>query len=61
MLVLVRLKKVLMSLQDRWRFVPNVPWARKSFWVHPMELVGDMGQLEAIFGLFKDSVNLSAR
>jgi hypothetical protein len=60
-LVLVRLKKVLISAQDRWRFVPNVPWARKSFWAHPMELVGDMGQLEALFGLFKDSVNLSAR
>jgi hypothetical protein len=38
-----------------------VQYAQKLFWAHPMELVGDMGQLEALFGLFKDSVNLSAR
>jgi hypothetical protein len=28
---------------------------------HPMELLGDMGLVEAHFGLFEDSVNLSAR
>jgi hypothetical protein len=26
-----------------------------------MELVGDVGQVEAPFGLFRDSVNLGAR
>jgi hypothetical protein len=38
--------------------VPNVQQARKSFWAHPMELLGDMGQVKARFGPFGDSVNL---
>jgi hypothetical protein len=33
----------------------------KSFWAHPMEFPGDVGQLEAHFGMFGDSVNLGAR
>jgi hypothetical protein len=37
------------------------PIAQKLFWVHPRELLGDMGQLEACFGSFEDSVNLGAR
>jgi hypothetical protein len=41
--------------------VPNVPWALKSFWAHLMELLGDMGQVEARFDTFGDSVNLNAR
>jgi hypothetical protein len=32
----------------------------KSFWTHPMELPGDVSQLEAHFGMFRDSVNLGA-
>jgi hypothetical protein len=28
---------------------------------HPMELLGDIGQVEACFGPFGDSVNLGAR
>jgi hypothetical protein len=42
-------------------FAPNVPWAWKSFWVHPMVLLGDVGQVEAHFDPFGDSVNLSTR
>jgi hypothetical protein len=38
-----------------------VPWVWKSFWVHQMVLLGDMGQVEACFEPFGDSVNLSAR
>jgi hypothetical protein len=34
---------------------------KKSFWAHPMEFPGDVGQLEAHFGMFGDSVNLGAR
>jgi hypothetical protein len=34
-----------------------VAW--KSFSAHPMVLLGDMGQVQARFGLFGDSVNLS--
>jgi hypothetical protein len=30
--------------------VPNVPRARKSFWPHPMDILGDVGQMEAHFG-----------
>jgi hypothetical protein len=35
--------------------------ARNSFWVYPMELLGNMGQMEARFGPFGDCVNLIAR
>jgi hypothetical protein len=30
----------------------------KSFWTHPMELLGDKAQVEACFGPFGDSANL---
>jgi hypothetical protein len=43
------------------RFTPNVPKAQKSFWTNPMVLLGDEAQLEARFGLFRDSANLDAR
>jgi hypothetical protein len=39
----------------------NVPRAWKSFWAHPLVLLGYVCQVEAHFGLFRDSVNLSAR
>jgi hypothetical protein len=35
--------------------------ASNSFWVYPMELLGNMGQLEARFGPFGDCVNLDSR
>jgi hypothetical protein len=41
--------------------VSNVPQAQKSFWTHPMVLLGYEAQLEARFGLFRDSANLDAR
>jgi hypothetical protein len=31
---------------DVW-FVPNIPQAHKSFWMHPMELIGYMGHVES--------------
>jgi hypothetical protein len=37
----------------------SVPQAWKSFWAHQMALLRDVGQVEACFGLFRDSVNLS--
>jgi hypothetical protein len=46
---------------SRARFVSNVSKARKSFWTHPMELLGDVGHLESCFGRFEDSVSLGAR
>jgi hypothetical protein len=39
-------------------FVPNIPYAGKSFWMHPMVLLHDMGQVEAPFGQFRDGANL---
>jgi hypothetical protein len=59
-LVSVRLKTVLVSTKERCRFAPDVPWVRKLFWVHLMELLGDVGEVEARFGPFSDSVNLDA-
>jgi hypothetical protein len=41
--------------------VPNVPRALKSFWAHLIELIGDVGQVEARFDTFGDSVNVNAR
>jgi hypothetical protein len=43
------------------RFASNVPYAQKSFWTHLMVLLGDVGQVEAYFSMFGDSVNLTAR
>ena len=42
-------------------FVPNVPLAQKSFWTHPMVLLGDEAQVEARFGTFGDIANPDAR
>jgi hypothetical protein len=56
-----RLDTFFISAEDRCTFAPNVLWARKSFWPHPRDLLGDMGQIEAHFGPFGDSVNLDAR
>jgi hypothetical protein len=41
--------------------VPNISQAQKSFWTHPMVLLGDEAQVEARFRPFKDSANLDAR
>ena len=43
------------------RFAPNVPQARKSFWMQPMELLGEVGHVEPRFDLFGDSVSVGAR
>ena len=41
-------------------FAPNVPWARKSFRTHPIELLGDVGRVESRFSPFGDSVSVGA-
>jgi hypothetical protein len=43
------------------RFTPNGPRAWKSFLAHPIVLLGYIGQVEAYFGPFVDSVSLGAR
>jgi len=35
--------------------------AQKSFWTHPMELQGDMDNMESCFGPFGDNVSFGAR
>jgi hypothetical protein len=41
--------------------VLNVPSAQKSFWTHPMVLLGHEAQVEARFGPFGDNVSVIAR
>ena len=35
--------------------------ARKSFWTHPIELLGDVGHVESHFYPFEDSVSVGVR
>ena len=56
-LLSVRFEIVLVLAQDRCMVAPNVPRARKSFWAQPIILLGTIGQEEACFGPFGDSVN----
>jgi hypothetical protein len=60
-LVLVHLDILLFSAQDRWTVCVEQTIGLKSFLSHPMALLGDMGQVEARFDLFGDSVNVSAK
>jgi hypothetical protein len=41
--------------------VPNIPQAQKLFWMHPMELLGDVDHVESHFGPFRDNVCVGAR
>jgi hypothetical protein len=43
------------------RLAPNVQLAQKSFWAYLMELLGDVGQVEASFGLLGEGVNLGTK
>jgi hypothetical protein len=61
MLTSVRLEILLILMQNRCTVAPNVPQALKSFWTHPMELLGDIGHVVSHFGLFGDSASVSAR
>jgi hypothetical protein len=60
-LVSVHLEIVLVLAQDQCTICANVPQAWKSFQAHLMVLLGDVGQVEARFSLFGDSINLKAR
>ena len=56
MLVSVRLDIVLMLAQDRCTVCVEHTTGAKSFWTHPIELLGDVGHVESHFGPFGDSV-----
>jgi hypothetical protein len=60
-LILVSLEIVLISMQDRCLICAERAIGSEEFWAHPMEYLGDVGQLEAHFGPFGESVNLDAR
>jgi hypothetical protein len=60
-LILVCLETVIVSVQDRCMVCAKCTQAHKSFWMHPMELLDDMGHVESRFGLFGDSANVDAR
>jgi hypothetical protein len=57
-LSLVPLEIVLVLVQVRRWFAPNIPQAWKLFLTHTMELLGDVGHVESVFGPFGDSVTL---
>jgi hypothetical protein len=59
--LLVHLEIVLISALDRCTVCAECSKAWKLFWAHPLVLLGDVCQVEARFGLFGDSVSLSAR
>ena len=60
-LVLVHFDVVLISTQDRCTRCAERAIVSEVMWAHPMELLGYMGQVEAHFSPFGDSVDLDAR
>ena len=60
-LVSVRLEILLIFKQDKCMFCAEPSKAQKSFWTHPMKLVGDVGLMESRFGPFGDNVSVGAR
>ena len=60
-LVSIHLETELVLVQDRCTVCAKHAMAQKSFWPHPMVLLGDKAQVEACFDLFGDSANLDAR
>jgi hypothetical protein len=60
-LISVRLETMLVSVLDRCTVCTKHTMAQKSFWMHPMVLIGDEAQVEARFGPFRDSANLDTR
>jgi hypothetical protein len=61
MLTSVHLVIVLFLMQIGARFTPNVLLAQKSFWMHSMELLGDVSYVDSRFGPFGDSVSVGVR
>jgi hypothetical protein len=47
------------SVQDRSTVCAKHTKTHKLFWMHPMVLLGDEAQMEARFGPFGDSANLT--
>ena len=60
-LIFVHLEIVLVSVQDRFMVCAKRTIGSEIILTHPMVLQGDETQVEAQFGLFRDSANLDAR
>jgi hypothetical protein len=60
-LISVCLEIVLILTQDRCMVCGEHTIGSESFWMHPMELLGDVGHVQPYFGLFGDSVCAGAR
>jgi hypothetical protein len=45
---------------DEVRGLRRMYQGRKSFWTHPMELLGDAGHVKSRFGLFGDRIGVAA-
>jgi hypothetical protein len=57
----VHLEIVLISVQDRCMVCAEHTIGLEIILTHPMVLQGDVGQVEASFGPFGDTVNLGTR
>jgi hypothetical protein len=60
MLTPFRLEILLILMQDRCTVCSDIPLALKSFWMHLIKLLGDVGLVESRFGPFGDIVSVSA-
>ena len=60
-LVLVRLEMVLVSVQDRCMICAKCTIGSETILDAPMVLLGDEAQVQARFGLFRDSTSHDAR
>jgi hypothetical protein len=60
-LILVRLEKVLILMQERCTVCAEHTIASKSFRTHTMELLGYVGHVKSCFYLFADGVSVGAR
>jgi hypothetical protein len=59
-LISFHLEIVLILTQDRCPVCAEHTIGSESFWINPMELVGDVGRGESCFGLFGDCVSVGA-
>ena len=60
-LLLIRLEMVFESVHDTCMVCGKHTMALKSFWMHQMVLLGDVGPVESQFRAFRDSVSVGAR
>ena len=60
-LVSVCLEIVLILTQDSCTVCVERAIGSEIVWMHPMELLGDMGHVESHFLMFGDSVSVGAR